>query len=634
MNSFAKKPFLELKERKMFRTLIIYLGGAWVAVQVISLFIDRYGISPFFFDLVMIFIVAGIPGSLVIAWYHGKSGTQKVTKTELSIHSVLLVFAIIVSFFAYNTSAQEQQLVIEHRENTIAVLPFQNMSMDKEDDYFSDGITDDIITQLSKIEDLQVISRFSVMHYKNTELTLSEIAGILNVNIILEGTVRRIGNEVRITAKLINVANEENMWAETYDREMIQVFQVQSDVAQNIAKNLKVELSASERKRIERQPTANLDAYNLYLKGRDYYYRYRENDNEVAVDLFKDALELDPNYAMAFAGLGDAYAQRVLRYSWPDNWLDTTIAMANKAIELDPELAEGYKARALGYSYKGWSTLAIESDLLAIEHNPSFFPAISNLGVEYGRKGRIDKQIPLLEKTLALVPLFPITYLQLGEAYAKLGQDKKAFRFINEAIKMQPEFTESYYTLAWLHLMRGEMSKAYEVASKGLEHTPDDPGLLAKMGQIEMMRGKHDNAEAYLESVYDLDLGTHSLMDPIGLSPSYLGYVYLQTEKPAVANVVFEQIDQSLNEAIESGNEFYKCKVELGRIHAIKGNVEESLLWLNQAYYDGWNNYRLALLDPTFDNLKDEPEFTIIIEKMRSRVKEMKASFKKNRALI
>jgi tetratricopeptide (TPR) repeat protein len=308
--------------------------------------------------------------------------------------------------------------------------------------------------------------------------------------------------------------------------------------------------------------------------------------------------------------------------------------MANKAIELDPKLAEGYKARALGYSYKGWSTLAIESDLMAIENNPNFFPAISNLGVEYGRKGRIDKQIPLLEKTLALAPLFPITYVQLGEAYAKLVDDKKAIRFIEEAIHMQPDFTESYYSLAWLHLMQGNLEQAYEVASTGLKYTPEDPGLLAKMGQIEMFMGRPNNAESYLESVYDLNLGTHSLMDPIGLSPSYLGYVYLQTDKTAVANVVFDQIDRSLRGAIESGNEYYKCKVELGRINSIRGNIEESILWLNQAYYDGWNNYRLALLDPTFDNIKDEPEFTIIIEKMKVRVKEMKENLEKRRTAM
>lgn len=626
MSSFFKKTFVALRERKVFRTLIIYLGGAWVAIQVISLFIDRYGLSQFLFDMTMILIIAGIPGSLIIAWFHGKSGAQKVRRLEIILQSCLLVLAIIAGIVAYNYSSGERNIIIEHEENTIAVLPFQNMSGAEEDEYFTDGITDDIITQLSKIEDIQVISRFSIMRYKNTELSLNAIAEKLNVNIILEGTVRRIGNQVRISAQLINVETEENIWAEMYDREMTEVFTVQSNVAQNIAKNLRIELSPKERQRIENQPTANLDAYDFYLKGNNYYTLYRKADNEIAIDLFREALKLDPNYAKAYAGLGDAYAQRVFRYSWPDNWLDSTIAMGNKAIEIDPELAEGYKALALGYSYQGRNDEAIEANLKAIERKPNFFPAISNLGVLYGRIGEYDKQIPLLEKTIALAPIFPITYLQLGEVYASLGLDDIAFNYIDKAIQMQPDFTESYYSLSSIFLRQGELVKAYEAASQGLEMTPDDPGLLAKLGQIEIFRGKPDNAEAYLEDVYDLDLGVHALMDPIGLSPSYLGYVYLKSNKPSVASVVFKQIEGSIKEAIESGNEYYRCKVELGRLHAVQGNNTKAMEWLADAFEDGWYDYRMAMQDPTFENIKDERGFKSLIGKMRKKVKTMRKS--------
>lgn len=626
MSSFFKKSFYKLKERKVFRTLLIYLGGAWIALQVIDMFIGRYEVSGFLFDVAMIFIIAGIPGSVIIAWFHGETGAQKVTKLEISLHSILLISAIVISAFAFQFYDSGTKVLIEHTENTIAVLPFENMSGDSEDEYFSDGITDDIITQLSKIEGIQVISRFSVMRYKNTDQSLYDIAKKLNVNIILEGSVRRIDNQVRISAQLINVETEENIWAEQYDREMVEVFAVQSDVAKKIAKSLRIELSPKERQRIETQPTANLDAYDFYLKGRDYYYLYRRDDNEIAIEHFKHALVLDPNYAMAYAGLGDAYAQRVLRFFWPDNWLDTTVVMGRKAIELDPELAEGYKALALGYSYKGWITKAIESDEKAIERNPNFFPAISNLGVEYGRMGQLDKQIPLLEKTIALVPLFPITYVQLAEVYASLGLDDKGFEYIDEAIYMQPDFTESYYSLSRIYLRRGELTKAFEVTSQGLEITPDDPGLMAKMGQIEIFRGKVDNAEAYLESVYDLNLGVHSLMDPIGMSPSYLGYVYLKSGKPNVAEALFLQIENSIKEAINNGNQYYKCKLELGKLYAIRNKKVEAFLWLEEAFEGGWFDYRMALIDPTLDNLKQESDFKNLIRKMKKRVYAMQKS--------
>jgi len=626
MNSLFRKTFGKLKERKVFRTLFIYLGGAWLALQVVDLFIGLYDLSRYFFDLALIFIIAGIPGSVIIAWFHGETGTQKVRKIEIVLHSILLFSAFVAAFFAFQFHDFESEIVIEHTENTIAVLPFQNMSGDSEDDYFSDGVTDDIITQLSKIEGMQVISRFSVMKYKNTDLSLREIGNDLNVNVILQGSIRRINDQVRISAQLINVENEENIWAEQYDRQMKEVFAVQSDVAQSIARSLSVELSPKEVSRIKSQPTANLDAYDFYLKGRDYYYLYRRADNEIAIEQFKRAIELDPGYAQAYAGLGDAYAQRVLRFFWPDNWLDSTILMGKKAIELDPELAEGYKALALGYSYKGWISKAIESDLAAIERNPNFFPAISNLGVEYGRKGLLDKQIPLLEKTITLVPLYPIPYVELAEVYANLGVDEKAFEFIEEAIFMQPDFTESYFALSRIYLRRGEFSKAYDITVKGLEITPNDPGLMAKMGQIELFRGKLDNAEAYLEAVYDLNLGVASLMDPISLSPSYLGYVYKKTGKPSVAEALFQQIEKTIKQAINDGNEYYKCKVEIGRLYAIQDQKVEALLWLNYAFEDGWFDYRMAELDPTFDNLRTEDDFKMLIRHMKKRVFDMQKS--------
>lgn len=634
MSSFFRKTFSILKERKVFRTLILYLGGAWVVMQVISLFIDRYHLSGFIFDVLMILIIAGIPGSLLIAWFHGKTGTQKITRLEVILHTILLSLAIVASVFAYNITNEEESAVIEHSENTLAVLPFTNMSGDENDEYFSDGITDDIITQLSKIEDIQVISRFSVMRYKNTELSLDAIAKKLNVNVILEGTVRRIDNQVRISAQLINVQTEENIWAEVYDREMIEVFQVQSDVAQNIAKNLRIELSPIEKSRIESQPTANLDAYDYYLKGRDYYNLYRNNDNEMAIDFFKKALDQDPKYAMAYAGLADAYAQRVLRYTWPETWLDSAIAVGDKALGLDADLAEAYKAIAVAYSYKGWDSKAIEANLMAIERNPNYFPAISNLGVLYGRMGNIDKQIPFLEKAIALAPRFPITYVQIGEAYANLGFDEKGLDYIEEAISMQPDFTESYFALSRIYLRQGELQKAYDIAARGLEITPDDPGLLAKMGQIEIFRGKYDNAEPYLEHVYDQNLGVHSLMDPIDLSPSYLGYVYLKSNKPAVAAVLFTQIENMLNKAIELGNEFYATKLELGRLCVVQGKNDEAMILLKGAFDDGWFDYRLALIDPSFELIRNDKRFISLLEEMRKRVYVMRKNIIEENSLM
>lgn len=195
-------------------------------------------------------------------------------------------------------------------EKSIAVLPFDNLSQDSENEYFSDGLTEDIITQLSKLGELTVISRSSVMRYKNEERDLRQIGSVLGVATILEGSVRRSGDKLRISAQLVDTSADRQLWAETYDREMKDVFAIQSEVAEMIAMALKVELSPEEKERIEKSPTTNLTAYDFYLKGQEYYLRYRGPDNESAIELFERALELDPDFALAHSGLADAYFQR------------------------------------------------------------------------------------------------------------------------------------------------------------------------------------------------------------------------------------------------------------------------------------------------------------------------------------
>ncbi|MCI0615261.1 tetratricopeptide repeat protein, partial [bacterium] len=209
--------------------------------------------------------------------------------------------------------------------------------------YFTDGMTEDIITQLSKIGELKVISRTSIMQYKNSNKGLREIAQELKVGNILEGSVRKEGNQLRITGQLIDAQTDEHIWAETYDRNLEDVFEVQSDVAQQIASALKAKLSSKEKELVEKKPTENLAAYDYYLKGRDYYGRYHKQDNETAIEMFQKALKLDPNFALAYAGLADAYARRTM-FGFPETWNDSAFEASSKAIALDPNLPEGYKA--------------------------------------------------------------------------------------------------------------------------------------------------------------------------------------------------------------------------------------------------------------------------------------------------
>jgi len=254
------------------------------------------------------------------------------------------------------------------------------LSPDPENAFFADGMTEDILTQLAKIRDLKVISRTSVMRYKGTQKPLREIAAELSVATVLEGSVRRAGDRVRIVGQLVDARTDQPLWDETYDREIKDVFAIQSEVAQQIAAALKATLSPAEKKRIEQSPTQDLAAYDLYLKGRELYNRYRKTDNEAAIELFQKALELDPAFALGYAGLGDAYAQRALRFGFPQSWLDTSLEVSRKAIALNPELAEGYKALGLAYQAKGKYRESLDATRRAAEINPNYAAAVGNVG--------------------------------------------------------------------------------------------------------------------------------------------------------------------------------------------------------------------------------------------------------------
>ncbi len=233
----------------------------------------------------------------------------------------------------------------------MAVLPFLNLSADPDNEFFADGITEDVIAQLSKIRSLKVISRGSVMGFKQREQNLREIGVALDVETLLEGSVRRAGDRVRIVAQLLDAATSQHLWAETYDRQLTDIFAIQTDVALQIAAALRAELSRDERTRIRREPTADVRAYQLYLQGRHCYTRYTEESIRKGIDYFKEAIAGDPGYAMAHVGAALAYAELAAGAGGgtlrPDEAYHEGMEAVSAALELDPDLGEAHAVLAL-----------------------------------------------------------------------------------------------------------------------------------------------------------------------------------------------------------------------------------------------------------------------------------------------
>ncbi len=384
MNNFIS----ELKARKIRKWVAIYISTAITIIGVTNVISNRYSWPAYIFDFIFFSILFGFATTLIIAWFHGKEGRQKLKIIEVVFYSILLLGYISTLYFQINFGETKQ---INTNSKVIAVLPFTDFNETKENEFFADGITDDILTQLSKISDLKVISRTSIMKYKKTSMNISEIAKELGAGTILEGSVRSFGNKIRIVGQLIDATDDTHIWSETYDRELSDIFKIQTEISEKIAAALHTKLLPLEKELLEANVTENIDAYIYYLKGKHEYFNYSKNENEKAVEFFKKAIEIDPNYALAYAGLAEAYGQRVLKYSEPKVWFDSALVLSKRALSINPKIPEVYKALAITYSGLGNNDLAMSNYKRAIELNPNYWDAILNYGQMFLSKTQYDE---------------------------------------------------------------------------------------------------------------------------------------------------------------------------------------------------------------------------------------------------
>ncbi len=500
---------------------------------------------------------------------------------------------------------------------SIAVLPFKNLNADEDSEFFSDGITEDIINQLSRIRDLRVMSRPAVMRYKKSDKTLLEIGKELNVATILTGTVRRQGDQLRISAALIDASNEQQIWGDTYEKTMTQVFEIQSAVARQIASTLQTSLTADEVKGAAKQQTGSVEAYTYYLKGREYYYRYHKEDNENSIKLFKKALDLDPNYALAYAGLGDAYGQRSQRFGFPSTWIDSSIASGQHAVTLDPTLAEGYKALALGYTQLGKENLAIENNKKAVEFNPSYYPAVANLGSSYETIGKPDEALPWAKKAISINPTNPVTMALLGGIYFDLGEDAKAHTYYDRALALQPDLTNAHLGLASLEFLSGQIEQAKARSLNLISSVPDEPGPLLLAGNIYLFANDLNKAKEYFEKEL-------AMTSPESGSYNELAYIYAKLGRAKDSRKMLELNISETLKWLARGDEGPGSRMGLAVSYKLQGNNAEAYKWMRESVKAGWTDYRMVALDPLYETFRDDQEFKEIFDGVRSRMQEMK----------
>ena len=384
---------------------------------------------------------------------------------------------------------------------SLAVLYFENLSSDPESDYFCAGITEDILTDLSKIKGMRVASRNAVARFRGTMVDIPKVAAELGVTAVMEGSVRKSGDRVRITAQLINAADGFHLWADRFDRKLEDVFAVQEEIASSIAGALRVALTPSEAQEIKRERPSNARAYDLYLKGREQYGRYTADSLRAALDLFRQAINLEPDYALAWAGIGDAYGQ--LRQWGADDsggsMLRQGLDAARRAIAIDPKLPEGHKAESLVLRGMGEIEAGRASLERALEANPRFTPAMANLAVVLFEQGDVAGCERLYRKTIQIDTQEPFAMLWLAQIYDLTGRYQEVLDLGSEILRIAPNpfyanGARALMALAFLALGRANDARVIIDDQKG-----DTPG-----GNIEVIESAIAHSQGDRERALDL----------------------------------------------------------------------------------------------------------------------------------
>ena len=491
--------FEELQRRKVYRVAAAYIIAAGFIIQIGSAVFPAWELPNWTLRLVVVLLLMGFPIALILAWAYDVTpqGIRATKKTAAETHLrrnmiILVATGVIVSaaagfFLLPRASARKI-------DKSIAVLPFQNLSDEKENAYFADGMQDDILTNLAKIGDLKVISRMSVMSYRGDGTrNAREIGKALGVATLLEGSVRRVGNRVRVNVQLINANNDEHIWAEDYDRDLTDVFAIQTDLAQKIAFALQAKLSRNEKARLDRRPTQDPNAYLLFVRAHDYANRadiFRDTSLK-AEPLFEQAIKLDPNFSLAFAGLS-------MVESWVYHSSDPVPARrekarlnANEALRLQPNLPEGHLALGFSYYYgdRDYERALVEFDI-ARRGLPNESQAYLAIGSIQRRQGKWTESTANLEKAATLDPKNTNVLMNLIFNYMAQRDYETVDKILDRVIAASPQSFQAralkgFVAAQW----KGDLSAAEKVFSSVPPETdPDGVMTMARHWVLRLQR--------------------------------------------------------------------------------------------------------------------------------------------------
>jgi TolB-like protein/DNA-binding winged helix-turn-helix (wHTH) protein/Tfp pilus assembly protein PilF len=506
----------------------------------------------------------------------------KVNRTsKLRLTFGLLAVALLLVLGGGYLYLRQSNLFASLPVHSLAVLPLENLSGDPEQEYFADGMTDDLITQLAKISSLRVISRTSVMRLKGTRKSLSEIARELNVDAVVEGTVTRSPERVRVTAQVVRANPEQHLWAESYDRPLGDVVLLQGELAKEISRAIRIQLTPQEQTRLASTRPVNPGAYEACLKGRYFWSKRTDGTTKKAIEYFQQAIEKEPTYALAYAGLSDSYASPPMSEAMqesvpPAEAFPKAKAAAIRALELDDTLAEAHASLArIKFVYdRDWAGSEAEFKR-ALELNPNYANAHHWYALNLLWMGRPDEAVDEANRARNLDPLSLIINANLGFILGVVHHDDSGIKQIRKTLDMDPNFSLAHY----------------------------------RLGQILILKGMNKEAIPELEKAVALSGGSPRATAELGLA-----YAQLGNKKQAL---------KLLDDLKQRSKQRYVSPFNLAVIYGAVGDKNQALEWLEKAHEQRSPSLVLLNLSPAFRSLRSEPRFVELVRRTGLPAKEM-----------
>jgi adenylate cyclase len=441
-------------------------------------------------------------------------------KTLKNVEHPLRVYSVTSRGQAIDSPDDPSFGQVNPRRRSIAVLPFTNMSADKEQEYFCDGIAEDILNDLTQLEGLHVVARTSSFAFKGKNQDIREVGKELGAHTIVEGSVRKAGSRLRITAQLIDVADGYHLWSERYDRELADVFAIQEEIATSIVQALEIRLSKREERALGRPKTQDVRAYDFYLRGREQFHRGGLKSIQYASGMFAQAIKQDKNYAFAYAGLADCYSYLFTYFEKTQENIDGALAASERAIELGPELAEAHAARGLAVSL-GLQYAEAESEFeMAIELNPKLYEAYDFYARACRMQGKMQEAALLFEKAGKVRPEAYQPSVFLASAYKDLklfteasAATARAVELAEKHLQLNPGDTRALYLGSSCLMALGDAEKAMDWADRALAIDPNEPEVLYNVACTYSLAGEIDRALDYLEKAIESGFASREWLD-------------------------------------------------------------------------------------------------------------------------